>query len=63
MIRKRWAFIVFVGAEVLFIGYLLAEAFDADSEWRPWYLLAVGALSLMVSIIVWARLRQRSPGS
>jgi hypothetical protein len=57
---KRWLFTAVVGAEALFIGYLIAEAFRADGEWRPWYLLGAGGLSLMVGALVWSRLRQNS---
>ncbi|MFY1687415.1 hypothetical protein [Plantactinospora sp. WMMB782] len=57
---RRWAFIALVGGEALFIGYLIVEAFRADGEWRPWYLLGAGGLSLMVGALVWSRLRRNS---
>lgn len=54
---KRWAFTAFVGAQALFIGYLIAGALRDGGEWRPWYLLAAGGLSLIVGIVAWSRLR------
>ena len=60
---KRWAFTAVVAGEVLFIGYLIAEAFRTPGEWRLWYLLGASGLSLIVGAVVWSRLRQNSRDS
>lgn len=60
---KRWAFTPVVAGEVLFIGYLIAEAFLTAGERRLWYLLGAGGVSLVVGAVVWSRLRQNSSRS
>ena len=58
--RRRWVRKAVIGAEVLFIVYLVAEAFNAESEWRLWYLLGAGGLALMVGVLIWSSWRRRS---
>jgi hypothetical protein len=62
-VRKRWAFTAVVVVEVLFVGYLIAQSLRADDEWRPWYLLGAGGLSLMVGAVMWSRGRRHAPRS
>lgn len=54
---KRWVFAAVVVAEAVFVGYLLTQAFRADGDYRPFYLLGAGGLSLLIGGIAWSRLR------
>ncbi|MFI5915735.1 hypothetical protein [Dactylosporangium sp. NPDC051541] len=60
--RKRWAFAAFVVAEVLVIAYLIVGAFQADDEWRPWYVLAAAGLALILFGLIWSRYRTHLSG-
>lgn len=58
--KKHWALVVVIVVELTLIAYLVAEAFRADAEWRLWYLLGAGGLSLIVGPMIWSRCRQHA---
>jgi bacteriorhodopsin len=59
LIKSRRAVIAVVVFEVLFIGYLVTQAFS-DDDMRAWYGIGAIGLTLMTAVIWWTRLRRSS---
>ena len=58
VVRSQLLVLAMLAVEMVFVVFLIVGAVRADAEWRPWYLVAAGGLSLMVGAIAWSRFRR-----
>ncbi len=58
LIKGRKPVVVLIVLETLVIAYLVTQAIAGQQEWRVWYWVSAAALTALIGVVAWTRLRR-----